>query len=53
MPVVLLRIAGVYDDVGHSVLLARQIQRIYERHLTSHVFPGDTADGHAFVHLTT
>jgi nucleoside-diphosphate-sugar epimerase len=51
MPVVLLRIAGVYDDVGHSVPLARQIQRIYERQLTSQVFPGDTAHGQAFVHL--
>ena len=35
IPVVLLRIAGVYDDQGHSIPLARQIQRIYERQLTA------------------
>jgi len=51
IPAVLLRIAGVYDDRCHSIPLAHQIQRIYERKLTSHVFPGDTAHGQAFVHL--
>ena len=49
-PVVLLRIAGVYDDRCHSIPLAHQIQRIYERKLTSHVFPGATAHGQTFVH---
>ncbi len=51
IPVVLLRIAGVYDDEGHSIPLAHQIQRIYERKLTSHVYPGNTAHGQAFLHL--
>lgn len=51
IPVVLLRIAGVYDDGCHSVPIAHQIQRIYERRLTSHVFPGDTSHGQSFVHL--
>lgn len=51
MPAVLLRIAGVYDDLCHSIPLAHQIQRIYERRLTSHVFPGDTTHGQAFLHL--
>lgn len=51
MPVVLLRIAGVYDDQGHSIPLAHQIQRIDERRLTSRVYPGNTAHGQAFVHL--
>jgi len=37
---VLLRVAGVYDDYCHSLPLSHQIQRIYERALTSHVFPG-------------
>jgi nucleoside-diphosphate-sugar epimerase len=50
IPVVLLRIAGVYDDRCHSIPLAHQIQRIYERKLTSHIFPGATAHGQAFVH---
>jgi nucleoside-diphosphate-sugar epimerase len=52
VPIVVLRIAGVYDDGCHSVPLANQIQRIYERQGTSHFFPGDTARGRqAFVHL--
>jgi nucleoside-diphosphate-sugar epimerase len=48
---VLLRIAGVYDDGGHSIPLTHQIQRIYERQLTSHLFPGDTSHGQSFLHL--
>ena len=51
IPLVLLRIAGVYDDEGHSIPIAHQIQRICERHLTSGVYPGDTARGQAFLHL--
>lgn len=48
---VTLRIAGVYDDECHSIPLANQIQRIFERKLTARVFPGDLARGQAFVHL--
>jgi nucleoside-diphosphate-sugar epimerase len=51
VPIVLLRIAGVYTDRCESIPLAHQIQRIYERRLTSKVFPGDTSAGQAFVHL--
>ena len=52
IPAVLLRIAGVYDDRCHSIPLAHQIQRIYERQLTSHFFPGDVTQGRqSFVHL--
>jgi nucleoside-diphosphate-sugar epimerase len=51
MPVVLLRIAGVYTDRCQSVPLANQMQRIYERRLTSKVFPGDISRGQSFVHL--
>lgn len=47
--VALLRLAGVYDDRCHSIPLAHQIQRIYERTLTSRVFPGDLSHGQAFV----
>lgn len=50
-PAVLLRIAGVYTDRCHSIPLAHQIQRIYERKLVSHVFPGHIAHGQAFLHL--
>jgi nucleoside-diphosphate-sugar epimerase len=51
IPVVLLRIAGVYTERCQSVPLANQMQRIYERRLTSKVFPGDTSRGQSFVHL--
>jgi len=51
IPAVILRISGVYDDRCHSIPLAHQIQRIYERRLTSRVFPGDTSHGQAFIHL--
>lgn len=50
IPALVLRIAGVYDDGCHSIPLAHQIQRIYERQLTSHVFPGHLAHGQAYVH---
>uniref|UniRef100_E6PXU7 Vitamin K epoxide reductase n=1 Tax=mine drainage metagenome TaxID=410659 RepID=E6PXU7_9ZZZZ len=51
IPIVLLRIAGVYNDRCHSIPLAQQIQRIYERQLVSHVFPGDMSHGQSFLHL--
>lgn len=51
IPSVILRIAGVYDDECHSIPLAHQIQRIYERRLTGRVYPGDVSHGQAFVPL--
>ena len=51
IPAALLRIAGIYTDRCHSIPLAHQMQRINERWLTSHVFPGATAHGQAFLHL--
>ena len=51
LPTVVLRIAGVYDDHCHSIPLANQIQRIYERRVTSRVFPGDLSHGSAFIHV--
>lgn len=51
IPAVFLRIAGVYDDRCHSIPLSHQIQRIYERQLTSHLYSGETAHGQSFVHL--
>jgi nucleoside-diphosphate-sugar epimerase len=50
VPLVLLRIAGVYTDRCDSVPLAQQIARIFERRLTSRVFAGTTSHGQAFVH---
>src|ERR1700724_2916855 len=51
VPVVLLRLAGVYDDHCHSAFLSQQIARIYERQLFSHLYPGDIHRGQASVHL--
>lgn len=47
----ILRIAGVYDDQGHSPPLSHQVQRIHEGQLTSRFYPGDPRRGQAFVHL--
>jgi nucleoside-diphosphate-sugar epimerase len=47
----ILRIGGVYDDWCNCQPIANQIQRIYERKLVSHLFPGDTSHGQAFMHL--
>jgi|SRR5262245_116264 len=52
IPVVFLRMAGVYDDLCHSIPIANQIQRIYERRFTSHFYPASMARGQAFVHLS-
>ena len=51
IPAVILRLAGVYDDVCHSPPLAHQIQRINERQLAGHLYSGSTSHGQAFVHL--
>ncbi len=51
IPTVILRIAGVYDDICHSIPLAQQIQRIYEHDITAYLFPGDISTGRqAYVH---
>jgi nucleoside-diphosphate-sugar epimerase len=51
IPVVLLRLAGVYDDRCHSAFLAQQISRIYEKQLISHVYPGHISHGQSALHL--
>jgi nucleoside-diphosphate-sugar epimerase len=51
IPVVVLRMAGVYDEDCHSVPISQQIARIYEKQLESYFFPGDGDHGQAFVHL--
>lgn len=51
MKAVLMRIAGVYNNEGHSIPIAHQIQRIYEKQFTSHFYSGDTSHGNVFVHL--
>lgn len=51
IPSVILRISGVYDEMGHTVPIAQQIERIAEKDLESYFFPGDPDSGQAFVHL--
>ena len=51
IPSVILRLAGIYDDVGHSPPLANQMQRIYERQLAGHLYSGEPSHGQAFIHL--
>jgi nucleoside-diphosphate-sugar epimerase len=51
IPLLVLRIAGMYTDQCDSATLAQQIQRIDRRTMLSRVFPGDTGRGQAFVHL--
>jgi nucleoside-diphosphate-sugar epimerase len=51
IPVVILRLAGVYDADTRVVPIAQQMRRIYEKQLESYFFPGDASHGQAFVHL--
>lgn len=51
IPTVILRVAGVYDEDGHSLPIAQQISRIYEKQLESYFFPGDKTHGQSFIHL--
>jgi nucleoside-diphosphate-sugar epimerase len=51
IPVVNMRISGVYDDQCHSIPISQQIQRIYEKQLEARVFSGDTSHGAAFMHM--
>ncbi len=51
IPTLILRIAGVYDEHGHSLPITHQVQRIYEKQLESYFFPGDEKCGQSFVHL--
>lgn len=51
IPAVILRLAGAYDEDGHSPPITQQIRRIYEKQLESYFFPGDKTHGQAFVHL--
>jgi nucleoside-diphosphate-sugar epimerase len=51
IPAVILRMAGVYDEDCHSIPLAQQIRRIYEKDLKSYFFPGNAEHGQSFLHL--
>jgi nucleoside-diphosphate-sugar epimerase len=51
VPIVILQIAGCYDDECHSIPISNQIQRIYEKQATSRLFPGNLTHGAPFLHL--
>lgn len=51
VPVVCARICCVYDEWCRHPVLAQQIRRVYERDLTSHLFPGDPDHGTTYLHL--
>ncbi len=51
IPVVMIRIAGCYDDECNSIPLAQHIQRIYEKQLASVVFPGNVENGVCYIHF--
>lgn len=51
IPITDLRIAGIYTDECQSIPIAHQIQRIYEKQLTSHLYPGDITHGNPYLHL--
>lgn len=51
VPVVLLRIAGVYDNHCHSIPISHQIKRIYEQQFIGRLYSGDLTHGASFVHM--
>jgi nucleoside-diphosphate-sugar epimerase len=51
LPLVILRIAGCYDDQCHSIPISNQIQRLYEHQLEGRLFPGNLTHGAPFLHL--
>lgn len=50
IPVVILRLAGLYDTASMVPTLAHQVARIYERNLKSLLYAGDKRAGQAFIH---
>tara|TARA_R110002049_G_scaffold191337_1_gene360246 strand:+ start:10236 stop:11300 length:1065 start_codon:yes stop_codon:yes gene_type:complete len=51
IPVVNMRMAGVYSEEGHSIPITNQVQRIYEKQVTARLYPANTAHGSTYVHL--
>lgn len=48
---VIVRLAGAYDEMGHSPPITNQVKRIEGRWVTSHFYPADLRLGQAFVHI--
>jgi len=51
IPVVLARIAAVYDERCRLIPLSRHMQRLYERQLVGRFFPGDSDRGMTYLHF--
>lgn len=51
IPVTILRLAGVYDEGGHSPPITQQLARIYEKQFESFFFPGNSEHYQPFVHI--
>lgn len=51
IPVVSMRMAGVYSEEGNSIPITNQIQRIYAKQITARLYPANTAHGSTYVHL--
>jgi nucleoside-diphosphate-sugar epimerase len=50
IPLVILRLAGVYDEQSMVPTLSQQIARIFERDVQSHFYAGNTLVGQAMLH---
>lgn len=50
IPVIFLRLAGLYDDVSAVPTLSHQIARVFERDIKSHLYSGDLHAGQAMLH---
>ncbi|CAN5183929.1 N/A [soil metagenome] len=50
IPVVMMRIAGVYSEEGSSIPITNQLQRIYEKQISARLYPANTAHGSTYVH---
>jgi UDP-glucose 4-epimerase len=50
IPIVMMRIAGVYSEDGNSIPITNQAQRIYEKQITARLYPANPAHGSTYVH---
>lgn len=51
IPLVILRIAGCYDEECNSIPISQQISRIYNRSPQMYLFPGNPSHGSPFLHF--
>jgi nucleoside-diphosphate-sugar epimerase len=51
IPLVILRLSGIYDENCHSIPLSQHIRRIYEKDLESYFFPGEKDHGQPYLHM--